>query len=514
MRQSSGLAPVGAALLAILAGGPAFAQSTCTDPDTTPLDPACAVEGTAVHLVRTLCDPLWVPNLCDATAFGDPGYAGTAPSPLDDGEFLTAFGIVHEHSGYSDGDPDAIPRDYFNAAKSGVNGVRVDFLMSSEHSENEKLPVTTAERCLQIAKPGVDATVSLLGGDPAPLADWLANVAAGPATIVSDALLCNQIDDTDHYFKWQATLEQAAQATDVVEGQYTGFTGIRGFEWTNDIQNHLGVYFSRNVVNAKIDGSYLDLNFFWNWLREPAAQGGGDDALVVFNHPGGKPNLTPFGDGDLPTGEVLKLLFTGNWRDLAYVPDVDANVVGMELNGGDDIEWYVKALRRGWHVGAVAAEDHHGTNWSSPDQEKTVVLTKGRSPKHYYEAMRARRTYAVQEGAYTANPTPTFPVVRFYADAPTDATSIGARMTGGGEHTLHVEIENAPVGSKVAIIARGLGLDSPISLGTINDPSFAGSASVVAPSKGEGWWFVVIHTGDVARGYQVVTAPIWIAAGS
>ncbi|MGH7805008.1 MAG: hypothetical protein ACREQJ_11720, partial [Candidatus Binatia bacterium] len=236
----------------------------------------------ASHVVRTVCDPLWVPNLCDATAFGDPGYVGAPPSPsLGDGEFLAAFGAVHEHSSYSDGDPDSIPRDYFAAAKTGANGVRLDFLMSSEHSENEKLPVTTAERCLQHAKPGVDAAASLLGGDPAPLSTWLSNVAAaGPATIVSDALLCNHVDDPDHYFKWQATLEQAAQATDVSDGgEFDGFTAIRGFEWTNDVQNHLGVYFSRNVVNAKIDGSYLDLTFFWTWLLEPAAEGGGDDAL-------------------------------------------------------------------------------------------------------------------------------------------------------------------------------------------------------------------------------------------
>ena len=36
---------------------------------------------------------------------------------------------------------------------------------------------------------------------------------------------------------------------------------MRGFEWTNDYYNHLGVYFSRNVVNAKIDGSYLDMSY-------------------------------------------------------------------------------------------------------------------------------------------------------------------------------------------------------------------------------------------------------------
>ncbi|MGH7803823.1 MAG: hypothetical protein ACREQJ_05705, partial [Candidatus Binatia bacterium] len=124
-----------------------------------------------------------------------------------------------------------------------------------------------------------------------------------------------------------------------------------------------------------------------------------------------------------------------------------------------------------------------------------------------------RRTYAVQEGAYSATPAPTFPIVQFYAASPTDATSMGARITGGGDHTLHVAIENAPVGSRVALVAHDGGLGAPIDLGEITDPSFAASAPVSAPSAGEGWWFVVVHTGDVATDYQVVTAPIWIGKG-
>ena len=237
----------------------------------------------------------------------------TDPSPGN--PYALRIGVLHEHSGYSDGDPNTRPSDYFTAARTGHNvadaggdtGVKIDYLISSEHSENEKIPITTAEVCLG---------------------------AAG--------LECLNIDQPDHYRKWTETLQQAVAATEMTGLDYTGFTAMRGFEYTNDVWNHLGVYFGRNVVNAKIDGSYLLPDLFWNWIREPAERGGGSDALVVFNHPGGVPNLTPFDDGAL-LGAVLQLLFQGNWNNYKYVPDVDDRVAGMEVNGGDDLSWYTRA---------------------------------------------------------------------------------------------------------------------------------------------------------------------------
>ena len=77
-----------------------------------------------------------------------------------------------------------------------------------------------------------------------------------------------------------------------------------------------------------------------------------------------------------------------NWNDVAYVPDVDDRVAGIEVNGGDDIEWYVKALTKGWHVGPVANEDEHQREWATSSDGKTLMLTRGRSPRDYYFALR------------------------------------------------------------------------------------------------------------------------------
>ena len=317
----------------------------------------------ALAALRQVCDRQWVEGVCEATGYPEPQYR-SSEDPSPGLPLALRVGVLHEHSGYSDGDPDTIPADYFTAAHEGHNtvdggggdsGVIIDYLISSEHSENEKLPITTAEVCI----------------DPSGIPDAIAQLELDG---IIPPLACSNIENADHYRKWNETLAQS------IAGSDDDFTAMRGFEWTNDYYNHMGVYFSRNVVNAKIDGSYLSMDVMWSWLREPAEQGGGSDALLVFNHPGGQPALTPF-DGDLPHNQILNDTLGGaNWNDLAYVPDADERVVGIEVNGGDDLAWYVKALRNGWHLGPVAAEDEHQREWSTSADDKTLMLTRGQSP--------------------------------------------------------------------------------------------------------------------------------------
>ena len=132
------------------------AYSPCTDPDTTDLDVGCLLpEGTVGQLLRQVCSYTWLAGLCESTALPDPGYA-TATDPNPTTPLALRVGAVHNHSGYSDGDPTTIPRDYFNAARTGHNtadkggdtGVKLDFMWGSDHSDNEQMPVTTAEVCL------------------------------------------------------------------------------------------------------------------------------------------------------------------------------------------------------------------------------------------------------------------------------------------------------------------------------------------------------------------------------
>lgn len=385
--------------------------------------------------------------------------------PAEADETLTwRIGAVHEHSGYSDGAIDTIPADYFEAAKTGSNGMDLDFVFSSEHSDNGEIPITTNADCL---------------------------------TSPQNAITCSHLGDPMYTNKWARTLEQANAASDDT------FTGIRGFEWTNDVYNHMNVFFSTNSTNVKIDGSYLSMDVMWDWLQTPVADGGGADALVTFNHPGSNPKLSPF-DGDLPHAELLGENTTmDNWNEVAYVPEVDAQVVGMEINGGEDIEWYVKALTNGWHVGAVAAEDHHGTDWASPSMHKTLILTDGRSWQDYRDAFAARRTIAVHNDLLGDGLVPRI-------DFTLDGNVLGSRIAGtqpGSTHTIAVTASNLPAGARIGIVnSQG----APIQLDGLD-------GTVDVTTDGNDWWFAVVCVGgdpSVACGadqtYSAVTAPIWL----
>ena len=469
-----------------------------------PPDPSDAV----VALLRQVCEQQWVDGACEGVAHPEPPYR--SEDDPSSGPLEQRIGVVHEHSGYSDGDPDARPADYFRAAREGQNeaddggntGVIVDFLLSSEHSENEKLPITTAATCI----------------DPSSIPDGL---AALDVEAVLPPLKCSNVEQGDHYRKWAETLAQAIEASEVDDaGAYVGFTAMRGFEWTNDYFNHLGVYFSRNVVNAKVDGSYASMDVMWDWLRRAPEDGGGGDALVVFNHPGGLPALTPF-DGDYPHNELLQVLKGGaNWNDVAHVPDVDERVAGIEINGGDDLSWYVRALSNGWHIGPVAAEDEHEREWSTSGDGKTLMLTRGRSPRDYYVALREHRTVALRHDLVGGGPgeRAVHPSILLWAGPADvqhpDATLLGSTVEGPGPRVLRLEATGLPAGSPVALVTSVS--DAPVPLGAAGaDGRLQATHAVAAPSAGEAWWFAVVcppGTLDCGVGetYSAVTAPVWV----
>lgn len=265
---------------------------------------------------------------------------------------LELEGALHEHSGYSDGWPGSTPRTYFGAGRDAG----LDFMGSADHSDNVFIPYTFSAYCAQ----DIDACRE---ADP--------------------------VNPADSYRKWPATLEQADAAGT------PAFTAFRGFEWTSDVYGHINVYFSSQVTNAKADGGTPD--FLWKWLGRPAAAGGGADGIATFNHPGAKG--TPGSDAF-------------NWHDFAFRHSADAQMVGIETfndqtdYGSDGAKgnppaggWYAHALDRGWHVGAVGAEDlghDKADDWGGPARGKTVILATGRSRAELKAAMLERRFYAIR----------------------------------------------------------------------------------------------------------------------
>ncbi|HYD09425.1 MAG TPA: hypothetical protein VEA78_04930 [Acidimicrobiales bacterium] len=460
MRRSAVLA---AALALGLGGTTAVAVAAddpCTDVEST-FDPACVGSSIPDHLNTT-------------AGREDPGYAVTAdPSP--EGAWQWLVGAVHEHSGYSDGDPSSTPRDYFTAARTGSNGtgtgVALDFLWSSEHTDNAQLPITTSAACLS-----------------------------------PELASCAHLDDNTHWWKWAATLRQAREATT------DEFTAVRGFEWTNDFFNHMNVYFSTNYRNVKIDGSYLSMDVMWDWLQTPVAEGGGADGLVTFNHPGSNPKLSPF-DGDLPHSVLLGETQLDNWNEVAYVPAVADRVVGMEVNGGEDIEWFIRALRNGWRLAPVAAEDHHETSWADERDHKTLLLARGRSPQDHYWAFANRRTIAIHHDLVSGEPgtKAVVPAISFSADDGAHVLgSVVSVVSGGGPHSVRVDVDGLPAGYRVGLIGSLDGQSAPVQLGS------DGGTHTFDVTEDQWWFAVVCEAGPNPCGsdqtYSAVTAPIWFDA--
>lgn len=289
----------------------------------------------------------------------------TATAQANDG--LNAYvGSLHEHSGYSDGWPGSRPADFYaSGRKHGL-----DFMGGSDHSDNTGLPMSFSDYCANPQNPQYDPTK--------------------PGCAVADT-----VNPTDAFRKWDATGEQAAAATTPL------FTAFRGFEWTSDRFGHINVYFSSRWVNAKADGGYATMDSFYSWLTRPTALGGGSDGLATFNHPG---------DKKVSTSDPGY-----NWNDFAYVPSADDQMVGIETynsasdfarggaHGGPAEGWYAHALDKGWHVGAVGAEDlghHDGDDWGGTGQAKTVILASDRSAAALEAAMRERHFYAIARPGY------------------------------------------------------------------------------------------------------------------
>ncbi len=267
------------------------------------------------------------------------------------------IGSTHQHSGFSDGYPNTTPSDYF---QSGINQ-GFDFVFGADHSDSYLLPITLHGDC---------ASEQLI-----------------------DCIAINPLDPVNSVVKWPVF-------EDIVEEfSSDSFAAVRGFEWTSDRFGHINVYFSKHISNAKTDGGYVLLETFWNWFTaEPVdimgLEGilggyGAADGVGVFNHPGDK-SLYDEDEGF-------------NWNQFEYIPQADSQMVGIEVfNDGRDYAhgsraYYQQALDAGWHVGAIASEDHHDTNWNNPEDEKTVIVAQSLSHQDLKEAMLQRRTYAVRD---------------------------------------------------------------------------------------------------------------------
>lgn len=400
------------------------------------------------------------------------GCSGEAPVATEASESITAraavcapgqegwqrfphlLGSLHEHSGYSDGQIGTAPSDYFAAARAQG----LDFMGSSDHSDNLRVPVTANADCVSAELPQ-----------------------------------CLQLPTADAplggFTKWEQTAVLAAAASDEL------FTAFRGFEWTSDRFGHINVFLSQNELNAKTELGYaVSMEVFWTWfaLAPPL---GGADGLLVFNHPGRE---------DAIHSNIPDPAFTFN--GFALRDDAVQRAVGIEVfgkssdaydtdNSAPPEGWYAFALDQGWSLGPVGAEDEHGTSWAQPERAKTVLIAADRSLPALREALLARRMYALAQNHNA---------IRLSLTA--DEQPMGARLS---------RADGAAVALQGAVTA-GFPSDARLELVSNGGEIVAQSdrANIVAQVSAdpqERWYYLRVLNAEGAP--VAYSAPVWILGG-
>lgn len=245
--------------------------------------------------------------------------------------------------------------------------------------------------------------------DPAVIADWMQRHHAELGVDFADL---TEHSDTFPVTYQAPSLNPWVRLAEVAAAHTApGFAFLRGFEWTNDQENHINVIGSANwTARVETGEATLSMLPFWQWLAttptpDPTGLGlgiGGADGIGQFNHVGDKGAL--------------------NWDDYAFDAGAAAVMSTIEIRGDEgryglnnsDAGWYWFALAKGWTVSPVMDFDWH--NWEhqvNPDGsdaaanpgascgvtpymncQRSLVLATADTPASIMDALRHRRTTA------------------------------------------------------------------------------------------------------------------------
>ena len=174
-------------------------------------------------------------------------------------------------------------------------------------------------------------------------------------------------DGTTLSEKWARGKAAAREVTD------EGFVGIFGFEMTwNQGQGHMNTFNTPGWLSRNQDAyqNYRDgmENYYAALL---AAEG----SVSQFNHPG-----TEYGD----------------FKDFGcYSPELDQRISLIEV--ADDLEFYDRALEKGWHLAPANNQNNHCGKWGDESPVRTVILAEELTEQDLYAAMENRRVYATED---------------------------------------------------------------------------------------------------------------------
>lgn len=267
---------------------------------------------------------------------------------------------------------------------------------------------------------------------------------------------------------YESTKADADKFTD------SAFVAICGFEFSENDgpggKGHLTVLNSRGYLDAT--GKSVDLPKFYDWLvtDQPTT------VAASYNHAG-----------------------PDTYNGFDYLTDARRDGVTMYevINSGKPhYPGFLAALRKGWRVAPIGAEDGHGTG-RIKDQYRTGVLATSLTRESIMQGIRQRRVYCTWDRnlclTFSANG-------EIMGSVLSDPTELNFRVS---VYDPDASDANDAI-TKIEIV----GMDDKVVAAKDFSSHTATLTATVAPDQG--CYFAKIYAADKTDGPTAYSAPIWI----
>lgn len=268
---------------------------------------------------------------------------------------------------------------------------------------------------------------------------------------------------------YEDTKREADRFTD------SAFVAIAGFEFTESDgpggKGHLTVLNTQGYLDAT--GNSVDLGVFYDWLvtNQPTT------VAASFNHP------------DKST-----------YNGFDYLTDARRDGVTMyEMINNRKLRYdgFFVALRKGWRVAPIGAEDGHGTDRIATDLYRTGVLATSLTRENIMQGIRQRRVYCTWDKnlrlTFSANGRIMGSVLNNPASVDFRVSVYDPDATDANDRITRIEI----VGDDDTVVAA-------------KDFSSHAVTWAVTASPHRTCYFAKVYAADKTDGPTAYSAPIWV----